>query len=130
MRWKIIVVNATIVALVAVLSYVLLATSLRGVLADPNERRRELEQALRAADAQLALDALRLERWLEANGSSDSVKTVFSLGTPSARSEAATAEANRPPASWRISTSLAVRIRCASRSASGAEPIPGPPDAR
>lgn len=95
MRWKIIVVNATIVALVAVLSYVLLATSLRGVLADPNERRRELEQALRAADAQLALDALRLERWLEANSTSESVKAIFSLATPAARSEAATAEANR-----------------------------------
>jgi hypothetical protein len=95
MRWKIIVVNATIVALVAVLSYVLLATSLRGVLADPNERRREVEQALRAADAQLALDALRLERWLEANAASDSVKSVLSLGTAAARSEAATAEANR-----------------------------------
>jgi hypothetical protein len=95
MRWKIIVVNATIVALVAVLSYVLLATSLRGVLAAPNERRREVEQALRAADAQLALDALRLERWLEAHAASDSVKGVLSFATAAARSEAATAEANR-----------------------------------
>lgn len=95
MRWKIIVVNATIVALVALLSYVLLATSLKGVLADPNERRQEIEQALRAANAQLALDALRLERWLEANANSEAVRAVFSAGTSAARSEAATAEANR-----------------------------------
>ncbi len=95
MRWKIIVVNATIVALVALLSYVLLATSLRGVLADSRERQRAVEQALRAADAQLALDALRLERWLDANAASDSVRGVFSAGIPAARNEAATAVANR-----------------------------------
>ena len=95
MRWKIIVVNATIVALVALLSYVLLATSLKGVLSDESERHLAVDQALRAANAQLALDALRLERWLEANAGDESVRRVFTAGTPSARSEAATEEANR-----------------------------------
>ena len=43
MRSKIIVVNAGIVILVALLSYVLLATSLKSVVADPAERKHEVE---------------------------------------------------------------------------------------
>jgi len=95
MRWKIIVVNAGILILVGLLTYVMLATSLREVVANPSERKREVEQALRAASAQLSLDALRLERWLEQQASSDSTKAVFSVSSPEARSEAATVESNR-----------------------------------
>ena len=102
MRWKIILVNATIVALVAVLSYVLLATSLRGVLADPAERRREVEQALRAADAQLALDALRLERWLEANAGfrADVLARLRAEGPLLASEIPDTAQVDRAPDGW------------------------------
>ena len=67
MRWKIIIVNAGIVIVVGLLTYVLLATSLKDVLANQAERKREVAQALRAADSQLALDALRMERWLDSN---------------------------------------------------------------
>ncbi len=95
MRWKIIIVNAAIVIVVGLLTYVLLATSLKDVLANQTERKREVAQALRAADSQLALDALRLERWLETNASAPSVRAVLASGTADARSEAATAEANR-----------------------------------
>ena len=95
MRWKIIVVNAGIVIVVGLLSYLLLATSLKDVVQNQGERKREVAQALRAASAQLALDALRLERWLEQRASEDSVRGVFAKGTPDARAEAATAEANR-----------------------------------
>lgn len=95
MRSKIIVVNAGIVILVALLSYVLLSTSLKGVVSDPAERKHEVERSLRAANAQLALDALRLERWLEKSIASEATRGVYGLGTPEARQQAALAEANR-----------------------------------
>jgi hypothetical protein len=95
MRWKIIIVNAGIVIVVGLLTYVLLATSLKDVLANQAERKREVAQALRAANAQLALDGLRMERWLESNATAPSVHAVLAGGTAEARSEAATAEANR-----------------------------------
>ena len=95
MRSKIIAVNAGIVIVIAALTYVLLQTSLREVVANPGERKKEVAQALRAASAQLALDALRMERWLERGTTAESTRNVFTLGTPEARSEAATAEANR-----------------------------------
>ncbi len=95
MRWKIIIVNAGIVIVVALLTYVLLATSLKDVVANQAERKREVAQALRAANAQLALDALRMERWLESNATTPSVRAVLASSTADARSEAATAETNR-----------------------------------
>jgi hypothetical protein len=95
MRSKIIAVNAGIVTVIAILTYVLLQTSLKEVVANPGERKKEVAQALRAATSQLALDALRLERWLEHSATSESTRNVLALGTPEARSEAATAEANR-----------------------------------
>lgn len=95
MRSKIIAVNAGIVIVIGILTYVLLATSLREVVENPSERKRAVAQALRAASAQLALDALRMERWLERSATTDSARNVFAMGTPEARSEAATAEANR-----------------------------------
>ena len=95
MRSKIIAVNAGIVTVIAILTYVLLQTSLKDVVANPVERKKEVAQALRAASAQLALDALRMERWLEHSASNESTRGVLGLGTAEARSEAATAEANR-----------------------------------
>lgn len=95
MRSKIIAVNAGIVIVTTILTYVLLQTSLKEVVANPGERKKEVAQALRAASAQLALDALRLERWLEHNSGAESTRNVLALGTSEARSEAATAEANR-----------------------------------
>ncbi|MBI3203995.1 MAG: hypothetical protein IT377_20255 [Polyangiaceae bacterium] len=95
MRWKIIVVNAGIVAIVGILSYVLLAASLGDVVANPAKRKTEVSQALRAASAQLALDGARTERWLDAKIATDSVKGVFAGGTTEARQQAATAAANK-----------------------------------
>ncbi len=95
MRWKIIVVNAGIVLIVGVLSYVLLAASLSDVVSNPGERKVVVAQALRAASAQLALDALRMERWLDSKTNSEPVRSVYSGGTPEARQVAATAQANK-----------------------------------
>lgn len=95
MRWKIIVVNAGIVLIVGLLSYALLSTSLGDVVSNQAQRKTEVAQALRAANAQLALDALRLERWLDERANTDAVRSVFLGGTAEARSESATAQANK-----------------------------------
>ena len=95
MRFKIIIVNAGIVVLTTILTYVLLVSSLRGVISDPNERKREVERALRAASSQLTLDALRLERWLEGNVGTESIRAALAMPTPEARQQAALVEANR-----------------------------------
>ena len=91
MRWKIIVVNAGIVVVVSLLSYVLLYMALTDVVANPAQRKQEVAQALRAANAQLALDALRFERWLAEQVTTEGVRGVFSGGVVDARRESATA---------------------------------------
>jgi len=95
MRWKIIIANAGIVLVVGLLSYTILLTTLSDALSDPTARKVAAERASRAADTQLTLDSLRIERWLLNQAATEPVRAVFSLGTPSARSEAATAQANR-----------------------------------
>ncbi|HVU00393.1 MAG TPA: hypothetical protein VHE30_01530 [Polyangiaceae bacterium] len=95
MRSKIIIVNAGIVVIVAVLSFVLLATGLRGVLSDPTARKAEVERAVRGANAQLQLDGLLLERWLAEQASRPEVRAVFTLGTERARSDSATSQADK-----------------------------------
>lgn len=95
MRWKIIVVNAGILAIVTLLTYALLYTSLGDVVANPAERKQVVTQSLRAASAQLALDGLRMERWLAAQAVTDTAQSVFQGGTQEARREAATAQANK-----------------------------------
>jgi hypothetical protein len=95
MRFKIIIVNAGIVLLTTILTYVLLMSSLKGIVSDPNERKKEVERSLRAASSQLALDALKLERWLEGNVGTESIKSALGMPTPEARQQAALVEANR-----------------------------------
>jgi len=95
MRFKIIVVNAGIVVLSTILTVVMLMTSLKGVVSDPAERKHEVERSLRAAAAQLALDALRLERWLEKNVGAEAVRGAFTMATPESRQQSALNEANR-----------------------------------
>jgi hypothetical protein len=95
MRWKIIIVNSGIVAIVALLSFVLLFTGIRGVVADPAARKAELEHTIRGANAQLELDGLLLERWLAEQAARREVREVFSGGTERARSDSATAQADK-----------------------------------
>lgn len=95
MRFKIIVVNAGIVVLATILTFVMLTTSLKGVVSDPTERKHEVERSLRAAASQLALDALRFERWLEKNVAADAIRNAFTMPTPESRQQAALNEANR-----------------------------------
>ncbi|HEX3593865.1 MAG TPA: hypothetical protein VHU80_02150 [Polyangiaceae bacterium] len=95
MRWKIIIVNSGIVAIVALLSFVLLYTSLHGMVADPAARKSEVEHAIRGANAQLELDGLLLERWLAEQAARPEVRGVFAGGTERARSDSATAQADK-----------------------------------
>ena len=95
MRWKIIVFNALIVVVVGGLTYALLATRISDVVQNPTKRKTEVAQVLRAASAQLAVDGLRLERWLDEKSNTEDVREVYAPGTPTARSEAATVQANK-----------------------------------
>lgn len=95
MRWKIIFVNAGIIVVLSLITFAFLAKSIGNVVANQDERKAEVEQALRAANAQLALDALRMERWLAARVTEDITQSVYVLGTKQAKSEQATAAANK-----------------------------------
>ncbi|MDQ2644747.1 MAG: hypothetical protein M3020_13095 [Myxococcota bacterium] len=90
MRWKIIVVNAGILVVVGLLAYMLLFTSLRDLLANPGERKRDVERGLGTARSELALDAFRVERWLSQAAEAESVRSLFASGLRGARAEAAT----------------------------------------
>jgi hypothetical protein len=95
MRSKIIIVNAGIVVIVAVLSFVLLNTSLNSFLTDPVARKADVERSLRSANAQLELDGLLLERWLAEQATRPVVTQVFSFGTDRAKSDSATSQADK-----------------------------------
>lgn len=95
MRWKIIFVNGGIVMVLTLLTFFLLKTAVGNVVANPTEQRRKLERAIQSADAQLTLDALRMERWLERRTREEEVIDVFGAGTAAARQDAATSQANR-----------------------------------
>jgi hypothetical protein len=95
MRLKIIIVNAGIVAIVAVLSFVLLATGLKSVVSDPAMRKAEVERSIRSANAQLELDGLLAERWLAEQAARKDVRDVFLGGTERARADSATAQADK-----------------------------------
>lgn len=95
MRWKIIVVNGGIVALVGLLLFAVLRTTLADQLTDPTKAKRNAERAAHAATTQLAMDALHTERWLLDAAAEDSVRSVYQIGNVKARAEAATTQSNR-----------------------------------
>jgi hypothetical protein len=95
MRFRIIIVNSTILVIVGLCAFVLLKASLDGVLSNRTERRSDAERALRSANMQLELDGLRLERWLTERAAEEATRQVFAGGTPQARSEYASQRAQR-----------------------------------
>ena len=95
MRWKIVVVNASVVLVVGLLSYVLMLSSLRDVLHNPAARKSAVTRALNAANSRVGYDALRTQGWLAKQAKSDGIRTVFARGTVAARQEAATGQADR-----------------------------------
>jgi hypothetical protein len=95
MRWKIIVANASIVLIVGLVAYFLMATSLTAVVRNDARTRTAVAQSVRAANARLALDALQLERWLDSRVRVGVVSDVFAGGTEQARQESATVQATK-----------------------------------
>lgn len=95
MRWKIIIVNSTILVIVGLLSFVLVKASLNDVLSNRFQRKSDAERAMRSANMQLELDSLRLERWLAGRAAEEAVTAVFAGGTSQARSENASLLATR-----------------------------------
>jgi len=95
MRWKIIIVNSTILVIVGLLSYALVKASLEDVFSNRAQRKSDAEHALHSANMQFELDSLRLERWLADRAAEEAVSSVFAGGTSQARSENASAQAKR-----------------------------------
>lgn len=95
MRWKIIAVNAVVVVLLSVLLFALLHAQLSDVVANQRRIQNSAMRVASAADAQLQLDGLRLERWLDRQTDDAALREPFEAGTQAARAEAATVQANR-----------------------------------
>ncbi len=95
MRWKIILVNGAIAIAVAIITFIVLDSALTSAVANPSQRKAAVERAIRAANDRLELDALRVERWLDAQVEAAPVQAVFAAGTALARSDAATKQASR-----------------------------------
>ncbi|MCC6554211.1 MAG: hypothetical protein IT372_14515 [Polyangiaceae bacterium] len=89
MRGKIIAVFAVVVLVVAGLSFAVMRAATSDMSA-PNEAPR----ALAGAMAQLQVDGLVLERWLDARATDPKLREPFDAGTAPARAEGATTVAN------------------------------------
>lgn len=95
MRNKIIAVNAVIVLIVGLLSWVLMRQAVTSAASNTGQLLGEAKHDVQGAAARLQLDALRAERWLMTKASDPSTTDVFSRSTDNARKEAATALCDR-----------------------------------
>jgi len=90
MRTKIIAVNAVIVLLVGLLTFVLVRKALDSTAANPTQIQAEAKRDAQAASARLQLDGLRMERWLAGKASEPATLEVLAKASPGARGAAAT----------------------------------------
>src|SRR5580704_4198116 len=90
MRIKIIAVNALIVAIMGLLSFLLVRSALGLATSNKDQLTTEAQNDVNGAAARLQLDGLRAERWLAAAASEPATADALSKGTSVARSEAAT----------------------------------------
>lgn len=95
MRWKIITANSIVVILLGVFIGALLWVQLRNIVANESLIVSEASQAVSAANAQLQLDALQVERWLASEANDPAVREPFEAGVKDARQEAATKQCDR-----------------------------------
>ncbi len=89
MRNKIIAVNAVIVLIVGVLSWVLVRSALSSAADNPAQLTEEAKHDVQGASARLQFDALRTERWLAAKATEPATTDALSKATPAARGDAA-----------------------------------------
>jgi hypothetical protein len=90
MRIKIIAVNALIVAIVGLLSFLLVRSSLSTATGNKDTLGAEAQNDVNGAAARLQLDGLRAERWLAAVAAEPATADPFNKGTPAAKADAAT----------------------------------------
>lgn len=91
MRNKIIAVNAVIVAIIGLLSYVIVRQSLETAAGSTAQLKQLATRDVESAAARLQLSALQMERWISAKAAEPGAQEVLSKGTASARGDAATA---------------------------------------
>jgi methyl-accepting chemotaxis protein len=90
MRIKLIVVNGLIVAIVGLLSFLLVRSSLGSATSNKDQLLTEAQENVNGAAARLELDGLRAERWLGAAPIEQGANDALAKATASARGEAAT----------------------------------------
>ena len=90
MRLKIIAVNALIVALVGVLSFVIMRAALVTATSNQDILTADAKRDVQGAAAKLQYDALRAERWLRDRAAEPASADSLSASAPSARGDAAT----------------------------------------
>lgn len=95
MRAKIIWVNGGIMAVVTLITFFLVRSSLVGLLSNPSEVARDATRAAQAAETRLSLDASRTERWVARQAAGEEAILVYSAGLETARQDRATSTANR-----------------------------------
>ncbi len=91
MRTKILAVNAIIVAIVGLLSFVLMRTSLMSAASSPTVLLDEAKHNAEGAAAQLELDGLKVERWLTVKAAEPAAMDALNKADPSAAGDSATA---------------------------------------
>jgi methyl-accepting chemotaxis protein len=90
MRIKIIAVNALIVTLVGLLSFLLVRSAIGSATSNKNQLTAEVQNDVNGAAGWLQLDGLRAERWLAAAASEQATLDALTKASPSARGDAAT----------------------------------------
>jgi methyl-accepting chemotaxis protein len=90
MRIKIIAVNALIVAIVGLLSFLLVRSSLGQATSNKDQLSADAQENVNGAAGQFQLDGLRAERWLAGASSEQGAVDALTKATASARGEAAT----------------------------------------
>jgi hypothetical protein len=90
MRIKIIAVNALIVAMVGLLSFLLVRAALSSAAGNKDQLTQEAQNDVNGAAGQLQLHGLRAERWLAAAATEPATVEAMSKASPSARGDAST----------------------------------------
>src|ERR1700730_16441805 len=90
MRIKIIAVNALIVAIVGLLSFLLVRSSLGSAPRNKDQLSSDAQENANGAAGRFQLDGLRAERWLAGASTSQGALDALAKATASARGEAAT----------------------------------------
>lgn len=90
MRNKIILVNAIIVAIVGLLAFVLMRSTILSAASNPEKLLAESKHDAQGASSRLHLDGLRVERWIGEKAAESATLDAFGKADPNAAGAAAT----------------------------------------